>query len=83
MKCWVEGQCKGVFVDSLILESKTDCYYVCKEYDDCQWFTYDSLDSSCVLFEDCTTIEECVTCESGQRQCSLGGSIVEECKNII
>ncbi len=68
--CWGEGECNGILIGGFEVDSANDCLDACKGDKECAWFSYNSLDTTCVLLENCTAIETCDTCLTGQRACS-------------
>ncbi len=71
LTCWVLGECDGILLDEVAVETSQECSDACKASSECQWFTFDAHASVCVLLENCPYFETgCTTCVSGQKQCS-------------
>ncbi len=78
LQCWVPGICQDILIDNTASDSDNDCLGLCQETDNCLWFTYDSEDGDCMLFQDCQQLDTtCETCVSGQRECSAKGMLGE------
>ncbi len=43
---------------------------LCQETIGCEYYTYDTADSACLIYEDCLRFDEsCFTCTSGENEC--------------
>ena len=69
LQCNIQGSCEGNLIDVLTESSVLSCLESCVQYPTCQWFTFNSIDNSCLLLENCPTITECTTCTSGEKDC--------------
>ena len=67
--CLLQGHCQGTFINVLVEQSVSSCLESCVQDPQCQWFTFNSIDKSCLSLENCQTITECVTCTSGEKDC--------------
>ncbi len=69
--CWEQGLCNGVLIGETGDVDSNTCLELCKSNEECRWFTHDSSDSVCLMFQGCQSIDSaCTTCLSSQRQCS-------------
>jgi hypothetical protein len=68
--CFVVGVCLGNTVDSKFSTSPQDCLGLCYSNRFCQWFTFDTFTTECLLMDSCLTLDEsCEDCISGERRC--------------
>ena len=52
-----------MFVDIFVIK-------LCQRNPDCQWFTFDGLESTCTLLSDCPTLDtSCTECQTGESDC--------------
>ena len=71
LKCWVTGQCKEDPFATNITTSSEECLEACQLESDCEWFTFDTKDSSCNLHKKCSSLIGCETCISGNTKCRV------------
>ena len=71
LKCWVVGQCKEESIAEKNGTSVEECLEFCQSESDCEWFTFNSDDSSCSLFKKCGDLVGCDTCLSGESKCKF------------
>ena len=66
-ECYVPGQCIGQLIGYVGTTSDGACLRECKNEFDCKWFTSNSAEQFCGLFETCgiINVEECPDCVSG------------------
>ncbi len=75
LACWVPSECQGQLLAQVQVGSDNECLQACKDFGtDCAWFTFDSAKGQCQLLADCGTLGDCISCLSGQRQCSRNNS---------
>jgi len=68
--CFVEGLCMGTIEGITSASTPAECLQLCNSDLDCQWFTFESKASNCILFKSCPTIDEShKECISGERRC--------------
>ncbi len=78
LKCGVPGIGQGILMDKTASGGCNTGVGRCQEMDNCLWFTYDSEDGDCMLFEGCQQLDtSCDTGISGQRECSVQGMLGE------
>ncbi len=70
LKCWITGQCQNESFALKTTQSSEECLDLCKNKTDCKWFTFDSSDSSCNMYNECSDLAGCDTCVSGNFKCS-------------
>ena len=71
LKCWVTGQCKEDPFATNTTTSSEECLEACQLESDCEWFTFDTKDSSCNLHKKCSSLIGCETCISGNTKCRV------------
>ena len=71
-QCHETIKCEGHFIDSFKIAHLEDCIEACNNNADCKWYTLEKTHNHCLLYEDCTEKHDCVTCASGERDCSVG-----------
>ncbi len=59
----------GLFLSVEAAADANGCAEACKTVEDCQWFTYNSEDRSCVLTTDREFVSDCTTCTYGHNGC--------------
>ena len=64
----------GLFLSVEATADANGCAEACNTLEDCQWFTYNSEDRSCVLTADREFISDCPTCTYGHGRCTQEGS---------
>ena len=79
LECDANNECVGTIIGFEIVISTQACAQTCELTENCGWWTFDSSDSLCNLFEDCLSTTDCNTCTSGERKC-LDGDYQEQCK---
>ena len=52
--------------------NKEACLNLCRNFDSCNWFSFDFIGQYCLLFETCQIDEEIPSYVSGQKECSGG-----------
>ena len=72
LECDQRNECVGSSLGVDVLNSVESCAQFCLGTENCGWWTYDSSNGVCDLFQDCSATEECTTCTSGQRKCYDG-----------
>jgi len=85
--CNRPGSCSGLFLAEVAAESADECLEACKTFpgfdrdgdevpdDFCNWFTYNTLNGDCELFEGCLDVDQsCTTCVSGNSGCEPGSA---------
>ena len=82
LKCDLNSECIGTILGFEILNSVGQCAQLCLGTDNCGWWTFDSSDGVCALFQDCLTTTECTSCTSGQRKC-YDGDYQGPCKLLL
>ncbi len=71
LECWKPGLCNGVLIREVFGVDKSACVEESRANDNCTWFTHDSDEDLCLLFQDCSDMDtSCDTCVSSQVQCS-------------
>lgn len=71
-KCWIPGRCKGVMIGLEKTCSQKDCLGACQANGNCNFFTYDARTQFCEMLSGCSTVDNsCLTCVSGEDQCSV------------
>ena len=69
LQCNSPGQCTGTLSTFEIVDNVSSC----KDQADCHFWTFDSTDGLCELFQDCVElVTGCGTCTSGEKMCSKG-----------
>ena len=71
-ECYGAFKCQGIFIDSFEIDHLEDCIGACNANDICMWYTLEKTNNHCVLYENCDVKNECETCASGERLCSVG-----------
>merc|ERR1712223_118662 len=71
-ECHGAFKCKGIFIDSFEIAYLEDCIQACNDNDICMWYTLEKTHDHCVLYESCDVKNDCDTCASGERLCSVG-----------
>ena len=71
-ECHGAFKCEGHFIDSFKINHIEDCIDACSDDDLCMWYTLEKTHNHCVLYEDCDVKNDCNTCASGPRDCSVG-----------
>ena len=82
-ECSLPGLCEGVEIDFSSQLGEDDCANECAGFDGCEWYSYDSATSFCILTPDCSGTTSCPTCVHGEKNCgngSFGNNF--EAKNI-
>ena len=72
LQCFVPGECiQSNLVSVESTQSAEMCLDLCKNTDNCQWFTYIAYASLCELLQDCPQLDEsnCAECVSGEVAC--------------
>ena len=70
--CFIQGQCSGVAELTIQTINANECLDLCKTVDQCTWFSFNSDDSLCNLYQTCPTLDEtCTSCVTGQKECKL------------
>ena len=72
LQCDQNNECIGTSLGYEILGSVGQCAELCLDNDNCAWWTIDSSNGVCNLFQDCLATTDCTTCTSGQRKCYDG-----------
>lgn len=67
--CAENNECIGTSLGFEILNSVGSCSQFCLDSDNCAWWTFDSSNSVCNIYQDCLATRDCSTCTSGQRKC--------------
>ncbi len=58
--------------EELNVLSEYQCVNMCKSFDNCAWYTFDSKTNVCFIFKTCPSLsEDCLDCVSGEKGCSL------------
>ena len=70
-QCDIDGLCSGEIIDVSLEGSEADCLALCQSHPRCEFYGYQGQDGTCVLLEDCSNINPCTDCHSGQRSCSI------------
>ena len=67
-ECYVPGQCVGQLLGYVATTSDGACLRECKNDFNCEWFTSNSDEHFCGLYETCgfINVEECPDCVSGR-----------------
>ena len=71
-QCYFKGEClNSQLVNLTKQDSYNKCLKDCQHNMECQWFTFEGSQNSCLLFSDCNTISDstCQHCYSGQKTC--------------
>ena len=68
-QCGLIGQCQGNTLLPGFFSSKSDCIQFCKDTTDCEWYSYDFQDNFCLTLTNCTSLDDCATCVSGEVSC--------------
>ena len=71
LKCWLIGQCMEDSFITNTTDSSEDCLEACQSESECEWFTFDTKDSSCNLHVNCSSLLGCDTCISGNTKCGV------------
>merc|ERR1712038_1426426 len=71
-ECHGAFKCEGHFIDSFNIAHLEDCIEACRDDESCMWYTLEKTHDHCVLYEDCDVQNDCATCASGTRDCSVG-----------
>ena len=76
IQCWRSGKCGAgsPFQGTHSVIDKIDCLDLCQKDDSCKWFTFEYENDgrkSCTFWGDCTSIDECPICETGESECKL------------
>ena len=71
--CDAPGLCIGVEVGYGMTDDEAACNDLCTANDLCQWYSYDSNGSLCLLTSDCNNVESCQAdnCVHGQKDCGV------------
>lgn len=72
--CNIDGLCNGRLVDYGLVASETECSSQCELNAACEFYAYREDDGTCALLEDCSEIQFCPTCHSGQKGCSISST---------
>jgi len=73
--CFVPGECQGSVDHLEETTSQETCLQLCKSRDSCNWFTYHTPTSACILYHTCDSISsECSECVSGESRCEVGST---------
>ena len=70
--CFIVGECKESFnFEVRQVSDKLRCLDVCRESQECSWFTFYARTGSCALFKDCHDLddESCPECSTGHDNC--------------
>ena len=83
-----EGQCLGPVLGTEFEENPNDCLDLCQSTDGCEWFSYHTDDSACILTTECQFVDEtCIgTCFYGDKACEpkpLGRFKLKMINNMI
>ncbi len=69
-KIFSSGLCIGTTIGFDDNGDKADCNELCQETEGCEYYTYDSADSACLVYEDCLRFDEsCTTCTTAENEC--------------
>ena len=71
-QCYVEGECLDSQLVNLTLQDNyNQCLKDCQHNTECQWFTFEGSQNSCLLFSNCNTLSDstCQYCYSGEKTC--------------
>ena len=79
--CHGAFKCEGHFIDSFTISHIEDCIKACSDDVICMWYTLEKTHDNCVLYEDCDVKNDCSTCASGERDCSVGYHGKVKCLN--
>ena len=71
IKCWMTGKCPGKALATNTTESSEACLKLCQTMPQCNWFTFDDLKRQCSAFSNCSSLEGCDTCISGNSKCDV------------
>ncbi len=69
MTCFEEESCGGDPISTSTEYSANDCLWTCKAEPECNWFTFNVVDGTCAIFEECGENVKCSSCLSGERAC--------------
>ena len=58
-ECSLPGLCEGVEIGFSSQPSESDCANECAGFGGCEWYSYDSETSFCILTPDCSIITPC------------------------
>ena len=62
LECDVNSECVGTILGFEFVASTQVCANTCLNTDNCDWWTFDSSDGLCALYQDCLSTVECTTC---------------------
>ena len=72
-QCDILGICKNSEFVGIVhhINTNIDCIDACLNDDECNWCTFDSDFSQCILFADCNKIDnyKCSNCLTNQKEC--------------
>ena len=71
LKCWVTGQCKEEQFATNTTSSSEECLENCQSESECEWFTFNTKESSCSLYRNCSSLMGCDSCISGNTECRV------------
>ena len=60
---------QGQIIHSDERPDQNSCLNLCKSYDDCNWFSFNTVEEDCYLFRECPVIEEYPVFVTGQKEC--------------
>ncbi len=70
--CNADGQCiNSTLLKILTASNSTECLDDCKDYDGCNWFSYQPQGKLCELFANCNeiSVDDCLDCVTGEVTC--------------
>ena len=64
-------------IETISANSRDRCLEKCKDEDNCEWFTFDSLAGNCTLYQgSCGNVTQCEACVSGQEACDFSQVVI-------
>ena len=78
IKCWLTGRCPGQALTTNTTQSSEDCLKFCQKMPLCNWFTFDEKKRQCSAYANCSSLEGCDSCTSGNSKCDITSKGKEE-----
>jgi hypothetical protein len=72
LKCDISGECtQSHLVDQLLTNDKNSCIEECRDNSRANWYTFQRINSVCLLYENCILIDDefCNDCVTGEAEC--------------
>ena len=60
---------QGNSIDAVNAATANKCLQICKETDQCQWYSFDQASRLCILFKTCDALDKDTDFTSGEKKC--------------